>query len=92
MPDAPDAPPASPWSRDGEPVPDERLIIDATVVLAKHAGKLNARKAADSMTREIIARDWVAQLRRSGYRVTFGPGAPEHGTPAGTAAGAMVKR
>lgn len=85
MPDDPTAPPASPWSREGQPVPDEYLIISATVVLAKHAGKLNARKAADSMTREIIARDLVASLRRSGYRITFGPGAPEHSTPKSSA-------
>jgi hypothetical protein len=90
MPDAPDEPPASPWSKEGQPVPDEHLIIGATVVLARHSGGLTNRRA-DATMREIIARDWVAQLRRSGYRITFGPGAPEHGTPAGTAAGAMVK-
>lgn len=90
MRDDPHAKSSSPWSKEGQPVPDEHLIIGATVVLAKHAGKLTNRRA-DATVRQIIARDWVAQLRRSGYQITFGPGAPEHGTPAGTAAGAMVK-
>ena len=69
-------------SSEGLPVPDEHLIVGATVVLAKHAGKLTKR-AADDITRQIIARDWVAQLRLSGYRITFGPGSGHHSTPAG---------
>lgn len=90
MADTPDAAPLSPWSREGEPVPDMHLLISIGVALTKHSGLLTNRRA-DSMTREIIARDVVASLRRSGYRITFGPGAPEHSTPAGTAAGAMIK-
>ena len=69
-------------SREGEPVPDDHLIVGATVVLAKHAGSLTNRRADDTL-REIIARDWVSQLRRCGYQITFGPGAPGHSTPAG---------
>lgn len=84
MPDDPQAKPPSPWSKEGQPVPDDHLIIAATVVLAKHAGKLTSRRADDTM-RQIIARDFVAQLRRCGYQITFGPEAPGHSTPGGPA-------
>ncbi|PGH55874.1 hypothetical protein CRT60_21725 [Azospirillum palustre] len=90
MADTPDAAPPYPWSQEGEPVPDIHLLISIGTALTKHSGLLTTRRA-DSMTREIIAREVIAHLRRSGYRITFGPGAPEHGTPAGTAAGAMIK-
>ncbi|WP_372393710.1 hypothetical protein ABMY26_00405 (plasmid) [Azospirillum sp. HJ39] len=72
--------PPSPWSSEGQPVPDEQLIIGLIIVLAKHSGRLTTRRA-DVTTRETIARDLVAQLRRSGYRITFGPGAAGHSTP-----------
>lgn len=78
MPNEPQAKRSSPWSREGQPVPDDHLIVCATVVLAKHSGKLTNRRA-DDITRQIIARDWVAQLRRSGYQITFGPEVPDHG-------------
>lgn len=78
MRDDPQAKPPSIWSKEGQPVPDDRLVLAASLVLAKHAGKLTARRA-DATIREIIARDWVAQLRRSGYQITFRPGAPDHG-------------
>ena len=66
------------WSREGEPVPDDHLIVAATVVLAKHSGSLTNRRADDT-TRQIIARDFVAQLRRCGYQITFGPEMPNGG-------------
>lgn len=67
-------------SRESQAVPDEHLLIDAQVVLTKHSGSLTNRRA-DATMREIIARDWIAQLRRSGYQITFGPGAGHHSTP-----------
>lgn len=76
--DDPQVKPPSPWSKEGQPVPDDYLIVAATVVLGRHAGKLTNRRADDT-TRQIIARDWVAQLRRCGYRITFGPETPDHG-------------
>lgn len=69
-------------TRQGQLVPDEHLMVSAKVVLARHAGKLTTRRA-DETTREFISRDLVAQLRLCGYRITFGPGAPHHSTPAG---------
>lgn len=78
MRDEPQAKPPSIWSKEGQPVPDDHLILAASAVLAKHSGNLTIRRA-DATMREIIARDWVAQLRRSGYQITFGPGAPDHG-------------
>lgn len=78
MRDDPQAKPSSIWSKEGQQVPVDHLIICATVVLAKHSGSLTNRRA-DATMREIIARDWVAQLRRSGYQITFGPEAPSHG-------------
>lgn len=78
MRDDPQAKPPSIWSNEGQPVPDDHLILAASVVLTKHSGNLTARRA-DATMREIIARDWVAQLRRCGYRITFGPGAPDPG-------------
>lgn len=83
MSEAPDAPPASPWSREGEPVPDDHLLIKFGIVLAKRSGLLTTRRA-DANTREFIARELVASLRSSGYRITFGPGALPHSMPRGT--------
>jgi len=78
MRDDPQAKTPSIWSKEGQPVPDDHLILAASVVLTKHSGNLTSRRA-DATMREIIARDLVAQLRRCGYQITFGPGAPDHG-------------
>ncbi len=53
-------------------IDDHVLTIKATLVLAKHAGKLTVRRADDD-TRALIARDWVVALRQARFVVICPP-------------------